>query len=771
MNRNVTERRIREIEKPMTGRMNGISRERRPSWTLRFMGVVIGIALFSCPAHARALFPKRSSPPGNEKIPWKITANSLSYDEKNGIYTAKGDVLITRMDQSLSAQEAIYNQITGIANVSGNVRLQTGGDVLTGERGTFDLKKQTGMIGKGRLFLKANHYYITGYKMEKVGEDSYVVKRCRLTTCDGDHPAWSITGKEVKVTLEGYGQVKDATFRVRQWPMLWLPYMIFPAKTKRQTGLLLPNLGYSSLNGYELEVPFFWAISDQTDATFYEHYLSRRGYMQGLEFRYTGGTQSEGVFLFDVLQDEIKKKDMDDLDELKISPFKRNNQTRYWFRGRVDQNLPLGVTARLDLDLVSDQDYLREFESNLLGNSARPDLADTSKRPVEGDYSPTRRSALRLSRDGENYSLQFLSSYHEVPQHPSNDETPQPLAGLDYMLMPTSVSSWPIFFSMNSNYDYIWRDTGPTGHMISLSPEVRSPWRLLDGYLQAEPSLRYTLNDCRLDNSADAYDPNTVKGAMDGTFTLSTDLERTYDAGWGTVKELRHRIWPVLTYEYRLPQGNEDQDPWFDPIDQEGKINRLSLALENFLDARLQNRKGNVSYRQWATLNISQGYNFERPEDQLVPESNGSLTPLTADMVVTPFPDLDLRGNGQWDHYLHQISEASVSIDVKVPRAGDRKDYYHLDYLYQKDISRSLGFEWDMNLAYGFSAGVNLRKNLMVNHSIYSRYWLGYESQCWGARLYFQSDDSGTRVMLGFNLLGLGGVGPKVRRGLSPLTE
>lgn len=729
----------------------------------------MGIVLFSCAAHARTMFPRK--PSSDERVPWKITAKSLSYDEKNHIYTASGDVLITRTNQTLSAQEATYDQITGIAHVSGDVRLQTGEDVLTGEKGTFNLKNQTGTIEKGRLFLKENHYYITGDTMEKVGADSYVVKRCRLTTCDGDRPAWSITGKEVKVTIEGYGEVKDASFRVHQWPVLFMPYMVFPAKTKRQTGFLLPSLGYSSRNGYEMELPFFWAISDQTDATFYEHYLSRRGYMQGLEFRYTEGAKSNGAFLLDVLQDQIKQKDMDDLDELKISPFKRNNQTRYWLRGRGDQTLPLGVTARLDLDLVSDQDYLREFGSNLAGNDARPDLADTSGRPMEGIYSPTRRSALRLSRDEENYSLQFLSTYHEVPQHPTNDQTPQPLAGLDYMLMPMSVSRWPVFFNMDSNYEYVERETGATGHRISLSPEVRSPWRLLDGYIQAEPSLKYTLNDYRLDNSAGAYNANTVRGAMDGSFTLSTDLERTYNAGWGSVKKLKHRIWPVLTYEYRVPQGNEKQDPWFDPIDQESKLNRLSLSLQNFLDARLEDQKGKVTYREWVNLNISQGYDFERPDGQPVGEKEGSLTPLTASMVVTPFPDLDLRGSGQWDHYQHGITSANLSLDLKVPRVGGRKDFYHLEYLYQKDVTRSLGLEWDLYLAYGFSAGINLTRDLMANHSVYTRYWMGYESQCWGARLYLQTNDSGTQIMLGFNLLGLGGLGPKERQGLSPLTR
>ena len=45
----------------------------------------------------------------DEKTPWQITAGSLTYNEAEGIYVARGDVVITKGDQHLYAQEAIYN--------------------------------------------------------------------------------------------------------------------------------------------------------------------------------------------------------------------------------------------------------------------------------------------------------------------------------------------------------------------------------------------------------------------------------------------------------------------------------------------------------------------------------------------------------------------------------------------------------------------------------------------------------------------------------------
>ena len=154
--------------------------------------------------------------------------------------------------------------------------------------------------------------------------------------------------------------------------------MGFPAKTKRESGLLLPSIGFSKLNGAEVEIPVFWAISDQMDATFYEHYMSDRGLMQGLEYRYVADQESKGAFLADVLDDK-KEKDLSDPEELEVSPFPRTNDTRYWLRGKSDQALPMGLKAKMDLDYVSDQDYLREFQWGLYGFQARPDLAKNSE--------------------------------------------------------------------------------------------------------------------------------------------------------------------------------------------------------------------------------------------------------------------------------------------------------------------------------------------------------------------------------------------------------
>jgi len=744
------------------GRNQAINTRNPPIFTSLILVIALMLVLGPGVSFATDILSKKDLL-DDKRTPWKITAKTLSYDESKGVYVAEGDVVISKEDQFLYAQKARYNMKTGIARVSGNIRLETGADIITGERGFFDLRTKTGEIIDGNLFLRENNFHLSGKVLKKIAENTYVVKDCAVTTCDGPNPDWTITGSEVKVTVEGYGTIKHSAFRVRGLPVLYMPYMIFPAKVKRQTGLLPPRMGYSTLNGGDFEIPFFWAISDQIDATLYSRYMTQRGYMQGAEFRYLADESSKGVLEFDILSDKRTPKDMKDQEQLEISPFQRTNRTRYWLRGRTDQNLLQGLVARLDADWVSDQDYLREFEEKLFGYQARTNLENEFRRPFDEMRSPTRRSALRLSHDGEAYSLQGLTSYYQDVANPNKqDTTPEPLAGLNFALLSEQVKRLPIFYNLKSDYNYVWRKEGEKGNNFSLSPEVNFPlW--FGPYVQFQPSFRYLYNAQWIDDSQDSRD-RQYGGLYEAKARLETNVQRIFGFDWGNVKKLRHKFSPILSYTYQGGQGDEENNPpWFSPIDNEigpGQTkNQVSLSLENFLDARSEDKKGRVTYSQWVFFKLEQSYDIHEDRQDKVSGTNQPFDPLFAELIVTPFSGLDLRGNAKWDHYDHGFGNATLSGRFSVPRAGGRNDIYEVDYIYNKDGSRDLSLLLDLHLIYGFSVGGSLKRDLKIGRNISTSGWAGYQSQCWGVKLGVERDAWNTSVMMVFRLVGLGGTG------------
>ncbi len=688
---------------------------------------------------------------------WTIDAKELKYNIKKMVISGKEDVVISNGVLTLSCDEAVYDTGNNTAKVSGGFLFELEDGILSGENAVFNLTGQTGKINEGRLFIRDGNYHIAGDSIEKTGDSTYMAEDFSLTTCDGECPVWSITGREIHIPLEGYATVRGAAFRIRDIPVLYVPYIIFPARTKRATGLLIPSAGYSGRNGLEMEFPFFWAISDRADATFYERYISKRGLMQGLEFRYASEADSKGTYNFDILKDRIDKKDMNDPDQVELSPFSRTNSGRYWLRGRTEQQLPWGIRARIDADVVSDQDYLREFERRLYGFEARPDLAEEYGRPLEEVTSPTRRSAMRFSRDSQDYSLQAMASYYQRPEGFSNDTAPQPLMGMSFSLLPRSFKGVkiPMTFSIDTDYDYIWRDFGQRGHNFSISPWLTFPTRI-GSYSEFETSLRYTRDMQWLSGNSPVTDYQS-KDALEFKTGLSTILERIYDTDWKEAKRIKHKIRPSLIYEYRTHKDENRYQPWFVPFDQEGKINMLSFSLENFLDAKIVDEKGNVSYSQWGTLRIEQGYNIdEATRDDIPGIKKKPFEPLTAGLTFSPYERLDFDAKVEWDHYTDDFSSADLSLRFDVDRSDLRKDEYRIDYVYEDSGNKGLGYYIDINLVEGFSIGSALNRDIETDHDIEKSFWIKYTSQCWGARMGIDKSDGESRIMLSFQILGFG---------------
>jgi lipopolysaccharide export system protein LptA len=82
--------------------------------------------------------------PGQEV---QVSADSLVIEEANKLATFSGNVLITRTGLTVRAQEVTVSYGSGIDDIqsfdaTGNVRIETAGQVASGERAEFDPKSQ-----------------------------------------------------------------------------------------------------------------------------------------------------------------------------------------------------------------------------------------------------------------------------------------------------------------------------------------------------------------------------------------------------------------------------------------------------------------------------------------------------------------------------------------------------------------------------------------------------------------------------------------------------
>ena len=249
---------------------------------------------------------------GDPDVPWQISADKVAYDAEFSTYNVSGNVIIEKQATRLMADRVSFNQKTMTAAAAGHVVMTAGDDILTGERIDLNLDQETGVLHGGSLFLKENHFYIRGERIEKTGKETYQARGVSITSCDGDRPDWIISGRTLKVTIEGYGSVTHAVLKTRNLPGLYSPYLFFPAKTKRQTGLLIPDVDLSDRWGFAWDQPLFWEFrfgSWGRHIQFSLRYAMRKGKWKLM--MNADGTRCE---LFDLEFDLVKSHRLDILD-------------------------------------------------------------------------------------------------------------------------------------------------------------------------------------------------------------------------------------------------------------------------------------------------------------------------------------------------------------------------------------------------------------------------------------------------------------------------
>jgi LPS-assembly protein len=728
--------------------------------------MLVAAVVLACLCAARPML--AAAPPG----PWRVTADRLEQFRDSDRYLAVGNVAIARGGIRLTADRVVFDRGRMTAEAEGHVMVTSGNDVMTGERLEMDLAAETGTLHQGRLFMAENHFYIRGDRLEKGGPETYRGEAVRLTTCDGDSPAWQIQGSRMEVTVEGYGKVDHATFRAGDLPLAYVPKLIFPAKRKRQTGLLPPYFGFSDRLGAEYGQPFFWAIDDQQDATIYLHHMDRRGERMGLEYRYVLDGASRGTVMADFLQDRkvddgTAASDDWSFDDTPV----RGNRDRYWLRGRIDQALPGAFTAKLDFDLVSDVDYLYEFRNALNGFDATDRVfAADFNRDLEEPEDWARTNRLNLNRIWSNYSLNLdtlwrddvlarrsdtVSDLLQNPQSATFSGARQPLGNT------------PLHFELESEWRYFYLEEERRGQRLDIYPRFYWPLRF-GRRLSLQPSVGLRETAWYVDH--DSSDPDARHDSQSremADFRLEADslLQRVYrPGGWG-IEALRHAIQPRLVYDY-IPAYSQAKFPLLEGeggLDRIAETNRVSAVLTQTFTTRRPGKATAASgaetpppvYREVGYVELSQSYDRVPPLEENGQERD-HLSPLKLEIEFSPTDAFRLTADAQ--RSLHSGHYDSHNIAVQI--ADGRGDELFVQHRYTYDVSESIFTQLLVPLTDHLTTYSEWERNLDLPLTIEFGAGLLYTRQCWALDLgYLYSEDIGKQFAFMVHLNGLGGFG------------
>jgi lipopolysaccharide assembly outer membrane protein LptD (OstA) len=317
--------------------------------------LVAGAVLLAVPAlEASAQEVEPTAPPPPEAPPavvelaepdFTLVADEVTYDSERDIYEATGNVRITQAGGSvLTTDWIVFNGTTRTGVATGDVRVVDEQNTVRAEFVAVDLESTVSVAVRGSLDNPQPGFAVRGEVIERTGVDTFRIEQGSFTTCrcppETERHPWEIDVKDADLELGGYAVGRDLWFKMFDVPVLYVPWLIFPVKTERQSGFLMPTFAQSSRNGTELSLPFFWAVGESLNLTLEPQWISRRGWKPTATYEYvlgeTGYGNGGGSFLG---EDRKVKNDPD-------SHFS-DDRWAYWLRH--DQPFAPGVRFGLDI--------------------------------------------------------------------------------------------------------------------------------------------------------------------------------------------------------------------------------------------------------------------------------------------------------------------------------------------------------------------------------------------------------------------------------------
>jgi hypothetical protein len=632
---------------------------------------------------------------------------------------------------------------TNEAHAEGNVILDQGTTRIAAESLDYNLKTETGTFYKASGYAEPS-YSFEAERIEKTGKNELVLHDASFTACTQPIPYWSFKVGRALLKLNEYAYLHNLSFKVGRATIFYSPYLVWPIKTDRATGLLFPQFGFSQRGGTVISNAVYWAIRRNMDSTFYFDYFSKAGYGTGVEYRLVPNERGRILFTGYHINDQVVKEE--NRPDVPVS--------RWVIDYEQIQDFGAGWRMMTNANFISDFDYYLDYERDYRLSST----ADT-------------RSDFLLTRNWGFHSLNIRAERHEQV---FNEEVTAQAVGEPFVTsVEEVVVRWarpevelrssrqrlgrsPFFLALESSAASFSKGTpGADYERLHILPTISSqlsPVTWLD--VNASVGLKntyYTKSqnfDLGCDNQPGTGDFGEGNGAPDrendedddGIFTAADDigcdnLPATFDFGEGNGRvdreqevildesinlnvlragleiigpkmsrvfdtpgsdfspQYKHTFEPTLRYSYRSDAPDANSVIRFDEVDSfGGEANQVTYALISRLFAK-RPAAGSERYASSGTWGASYVGGAEDPRQTLLEATRGE-EPEEESLITTPFEEEPEK------------EEKLSTVEVATFEIGQ-------DYSFLGPISRSVALNQEKHVS-------PIRAALRVNPSIHT---------------------------------------------------
>jgi len=557
------------------------------------------------------------------------------------------------------------------------------------------------------------------------GESRKRLTSARYTTCEVDRDDWYIKAGELE--LDNYtktGTARNARVEFKGVPLLYTPWMNFSFMNQRKSGFLSPTIGTTSRSGFEVQVPYYFNIAPDMDATFGTRLLSKRGVQLQGEFRYLDEDYS-GVSSAEYLPSD-----------------NLSGENRYYFNLNHRHTFGSGWTGGYNIERVSDDQYFSELSTRI-----------------------TVTSRVNLPQQAFiNYNDDVWSFNGLVQKFQTLDENSFPYERLPQLTL-SGVKDWELgtgnlytqWVSFDRKKDEPYRlgglETVVTGSRFTAYPSISVPFERPYGYITPKLGLHYTTYSLNNESYTLNGNPGEFESGNRSLPIFSLDGGLFFDREFRVVNNrYTQTLEPRFFYVY-IPYRDQSMFPVFDTGETDLNIdslfaenqftgndrindaNQLTLALTSrMIDAR--------TGRQRLAATLGQRFYFSDQKVTMpgVPERTNNSSDIVA--VLTARLANDWNIDLAWQYNTDRSKTVKSNVGARYNPAPGK--VLNLSYRYTEDSLEQVDLSGQWPLGQGWYAMGRWNYSMLENRPIEGLAGIEYDAGCWQARTVLQRVSTAT---------------------------
>ncbi len=548
---------------------------------------------------------------------------AINIIDKQAFLYNKGDVTYQNMNLKADAMTMDFNLqvmqascvIDSNGEKSGRPLFKQGDEEYLADTIRFNYNTNKGIITS--VITQEEDGFLHGDKIKKMNDSVMFLSSGKYTTCNYDHPHFSINFMKAKLIAGDKMVSGPAMLHIEDIPTpLFLPFAFFPLKSGRTSGLIIPTYGWMDRRGYYLQDGgYYWALNQNLDLTLLadiytnlsweleakSNYYKRYKYKGLVDITY--GNTIEGLKGDPNTYNEFNdfKFNWTHQQDAKSNPYSRFSadvtlQSRNYNRNTTNRNdyfsstttSSIAYTAQLGTVFTLNASARESFNAQSgLMNLQLPIISLNSK-----TIYPLRRKSVSGSYKWyENISLTYtMNAENNVSTQDSDLFKPQTLDKMKYGIK----HSIPISSTVKVLKFFNWTN--------SISLTERWHWRTINKHYD---------NDWVLHT-------DTIKGFKanhEASFSssLNTRIYGIFNFKYGYLRAIRHVINPSIGFSYHPDFGNSKLGYWKSYTDSTGYTHRYSVFEQTLYNGPADGKSGRINFSIANNLEIK----VANPKDSL----------------------------------------------------------------------------------------------------------------------------------------------------------